>query len=345
MDDANLSRRDVLAGLAITGTSGTLVGSGTGALFSDTETFANNSIEASANVAGVLQLEVDVETLEDATGIEYSISLPESVNNNPAYVWIRTKKCPVPPELGDSLRVKLSETCSDGSSTEIVSGILVDVLNGEDPPPDLREGVLICDDSDPATTDPCLQPGEERIVTFEVTNIETGFAPAEGPVEFELEFYGQQCRYDPGATNPFSEIVDKCGADDSTQGKAISFIAFCSEKNTKLNPKITDTTLSDDGPISAEWETKADVDYVIAKSGQNFTIYDLRNVADKKTGTVKTGGDSNADFFGEPSDISFNPSAKPCELAADVEGDGDFPDKGTSIKLDWKEDKFVEETE
>ena len=86
MRDNQLSRRKVLGALATTGGAGALVGTGTGALFSDEETFTNNGITASKSVAGVVDVDVEANVLKGGTGVIYDITLPEKVNNNPAYI-------------------------------------------------------------------------------------------------------------------------------------------------------------------------------------------------------------------------------------------------------------------
>jgi predicted ribosomally synthesized peptide with SipW-like signal peptide len=92
MEWEKLSRRKVLAGIASAGGVGAIVGQGTAALFSDEETFTSNAIEVSNNVAGVVDINVEIEADDD--DIVYSISLPEAgttdvgntknINNNPS---------------------------------------------------------------------------------------------------------------------------------------------------------------------------------------------------------------------------------------------------------------------
>ncbi len=326
MSDNQLSRRKVLTALATTGGAGAVGGIGTGAFFSDEESFTNNGITASKSVAGTVDLEVDVASLSDAEGVKYSVNLPEGVNNNPSNVWVRAETCP--PDSADHIDVKVQLVC-DGHSQLIAEGTLKDVLEA------LRQGTkLECDGS-------CFQPGESADLELEVTDVRPG---AQSGIEFVFEFYAEQCRYNTDVDNPFDPLSD-CEETD-TSGKAISFIAFCSESGETLNPDITAINSEKDGePTSVDWTTDAGVDYVVVKSGQNFTIYDY-NGAD--SGTATTGGDPDADFYGRVSGgakngfsegadgpgSGNNASSVPCELAADIVGDGDFPDGGTSTKLE-----------
>lgn len=333
MNDKQLSRRKVLGALATTGGAGALVGTGTSALFTDEETFANNSISASESVAGSVELEVDVDPLSDAEGVKYSVNLPEGVNNNPSHVWVRAKTCPDPLSSADELEVELRLECN-GSTVTLERGQLLSVINA------LRGGRKVeCGGSNDGQ---CFQPGESADLVLEVLDVDSGAAPR---VEFVFEFYAEQCRYNIDPDNPFDPSPD-C---ERTPGHAISFIGFCSESGEPLEPEITQVNSRSDGePTSVDWETGSDVDYVVVKSGQNFTIYSS-NSNNRTAGTATTGGDPAADFYGRVSgsvEDGFTggqgdkpgrgnrAAAEPCELAADIVGDGNFPDDGTSTKLD-----------
>ncbi len=355
MGDQKLSRRKVLSGIVATGGAGALVGRGTTALLSDKETFTGNSVQASESTAGVVDLEVDVENLQNADGIRYSINIPEGVNNNPSYIWVRAKTCPTPESVADDIEVELRVEC-ESSTQEIGSGVLIDVVNG------LRDGQqLKCTDNG---GDRCFQPGENVDLVLEVTDVTDSITD---PLEFQFEFYGDQCRYNTGAENPFDPLPDCGDTGTPTPQEAVSFIAFCSESGDSLaldpfsDMVMVQDSDGNDNPLEVDWETDSAVDYVVVKSGQNFTIYDYSDDSNNPSdGTVVTGGDPDADFYGRVSGGAKNgfgnagtvgnnsgtgnsASSVPCELAADIVGDGDFPDAGTSYKLEWDDDdeKFV----
>jgi predicted ribosomally synthesized peptide with SipW-like signal peptide len=350
MGNQEVSRRKVLSGIAATGGAGVLVGQGTTALFSDEETFTDNSIKASGSTAGIVDLEVDIENLQNADGTRYSISVPEGDNNNPSYIWVQAK-CPTPIGAAEDIEVELRVECGSSQDYTIGSGELRDIVDS------LRNGeILQCTDSD---DDRCFQPGESVDLVLEVTDVET-----KSSLDFEFEFYGSQCRYNTGAENPFDPLpACDTPTPTPTPQNAVSFIAFCSESGDSLalnsaSDMITvKTTDGDSNPLEVGWETDSPVDYVVVKSGQNFTIYDYADTNNEPDdGTVVTGGDSAADFYGRVygdknngftdestgsgtnSGSANNASSVPCELAADIVGNGDFPDGGTSYKLEWNED-------
>jgi predicted ribosomally synthesized peptide with SipW-like signal peptide len=187
MDKPELSRRKLLAGFGTAGGTGLTVGTGTSALFSDTETFTNNNIEASSNVAGVVDIDVTIDST-DSPSIIYSISLPTDVNNNPSHVWVRSVDCP---GANPDVTVRLKNS----GSTQIFTGKLKEFLttsnNGG-----VREGKLL----DPGNSDSCLEPGESYDLEIELDSNPTSDA------NFTLKFYGEQCRYNTDSgTNPFSD--------------------------------------------------------------------------------------------------------------------------------------------
>lgn len=351
MVEQDLSRRRILTGVVAAGGAGALGGRGTTALFSDRETFTNNSIQASASTAGIVELEVDVDSISDATGIVYSINLPEGANNNPSYIWVQVKECPTPTGNLEEIDVELRVECASQSSANIIAtGSLLNVVN------ELRGAggkQLLCSDTEDQR---CFEPGDSVGVVLEVTKVNGGI---EDKIEFEFEFYGEQCRYNDGSESPFTSLANCEGGGTSTPGKAISWIAFCSsDPESTLSPKIEISSRDDDDdPTSVDWSTTDPVDYVLIKSGQNYTIYEY-DENDSTGGTAISGGDPNADFygrvsggaatgFGNTSNITFgntpgnnSASANPCELAADIAGDGDFPDDGTSLKFEWDGNNF-----
>jgi hypothetical protein len=191
MKNPVISRRKLLAGFATASGTGAVVGTGTSSLFSDTATFTGNNVEASSNVAGVVDIEVSV--TGDPTSVTFGVSLPtdsngENVNNNPSYVWFRSDECP-------SQDLDVNEVTVDGDP--IVTGAsLRDVLDGSvttNDGGDISEGVLL------SCAEDCLEPGERCDLVIDLASAPTT------DCSFALVFYGEQCRYrtDPG-NNPFS---------------------------------------------------------------------------------------------------------------------------------------------
>jgi len=350
MGDKPLSRRQVLGALATTGSAGALVGTGTGALFTDKETFTDNGIRASSSVAGVVDIEVDAAPLEEETGYTYEINLPEDVNNNPAYIWVRTLECPKPAQLAaaTTIDVSIKECDSEGALPDEDSAL--SVFN------DLREGALLCKGNDP-----CLQTDGSRTLEVKVKGVEDGYTGPGGPLEFTLEFYGQQCRYEPDPENPFDDaaVIPDCEEPPKVDGKGISFIAFCAkDADTEPDATVTAVTARNDEnePTRATWETDIPVDYVVVKSGPYYTIYNYSGDGGTTSGTVMTGDDPGANDYGKASSFTCPDNNEngngnngnngnnsdnadggvascPCALADEkVGGDNGFD--GTSTKLE-----------
>ena len=222
MDWEELSRRKVLAGIASAGGTGAIVGQGTAALFSDEETFTNNTIEASNNVAGVVDIDVTVEKGSDEGEVVFVISLPEDdsadvkdVNNNPSHVWVRSVDCPPEGSGGSDLNVNLVLEC-DGSEETLQSDTrLGDVLSSDE----LRDGRLLGCDPGGNTSDPedCLRPGETRKLKIRPTQDPSIL---DEDISFTLKFYAQQCRYntEPEIQNPFSDTGPESCSPPPTPG-------------------------------------------------------------------------------------------------------------------------------
>lgn len=320
MDKIKLSRRKVLSGIAVAGGSGSLVGAGTGALFTDEEIFTGNTVRASTSTGGVVDLEVTEEDLpDDEEGVSYNILLPSgdssTITNNPAYVWLRTLSCPSPLDLARDTQVEVTVSY-DGGTTSTRTGSALRVLN------EFRDGYPVGQN----VGDSCLKPGEEWVIDFEVTDVEGGNSDSE-TLDFDLEFFAQQCRYQSGASNPFEEL-ERCG-------KAISFVAFCGAPGMEpefegLNSRMT----------VVDWTTTEDVTYVVVFGGQNWTIYDYSD-EQKTEGTIKTGDDPDSDFFGTITENGAQ--SDPCDVADAEFGDGTGFD-GTSLKFELDQDngKFEE---
>jgi predicted ribosomally synthesized peptide with SipW-like signal peptide len=336
MAKQELSRRKLLSGIVATGGAGALVGRGTTALFSDEETFTNNAIEASASIAGVVDLSLEIET-DDST-LVYEIELPESdvfgnaENNNPAYVWVRTTDCPGDSStftnndelaLADHLEVTLEVECSGTTGTDqLDSGNLLEVLNR------LREGKLLrCPSPD---NERCLQPGKRLDLIF---HVESGSVPSNPPtdsLDFELEFYGEQCRYNTGTEDPFDDAIPECDTPPTTTSnlKAISWVAFCSggasldAGDVTLSP-IDYKNENSVEPIEVEWQSDVNVDTVVLKTGDGIENFDVTDTPQESTVRVGEGSD--------PQNAQSNPS--PCPT------DEDGP------KFEWSEGKQLFEVE
>jgi len=351
MGEQDLSRRQILTGVVAAGGAGALGGRGTTALLSDRETFTNNSIQASASTAGTVELDVGVSEVSDPVGVKFSVDLPGG-NNNPSYIWVQSKDCP--DGNLEVINVELRVECGTTSNT-IATGSLLEVIN------ELREGVqLRC-----STDERCFDPGESVELILEVTSVtdESNFANDEqvfgnnnsnpDKIELNFEFFAEQCRYNDSSTRPFdSKTSCSSGEEGNGGGKGISFIAFCSNSGNGLSPDITNINSTDDGqPNSVDWSTEESVDYVITKSGQNFTVYDYRSDP-RDSGTAITGGDNNEDYYvnvdnsNNSNNSNNSMSSSPCKLAADIandddgviDGDGNF--SGESIKLEDDENEI-----
>ena len=103
MDKPDLTRRQVLSGIAVSGGAGALTGRGTTGLYSDGELFTNNSVTASTSTAGVVDLDVAVDSLGDADGLVYTVEVPDLANNNPSYIWVQPVTCPDPIDAADDV--------------------------------------------------------------------------------------------------------------------------------------------------------------------------------------------------------------------------------------------------
>lgn len=354
MDKAKLSRREILAGLAVTGSSGALVGSGTGALFSDEETFSNNSIRASESSAGVVDLKTETGTLTNEMGATFTFELPGS-RNNPAIICAKASDCICQNGSdsdclrADDLRVQLRLSNCDPDKT-ILTGSLREVLRA------LQEGVLVaCDESDP-----CLQSNGNETRTLELIVIEDLNGTGSYGFDFNLAFSAQQCRYD--ALNDLCEFEGSNCLPAGDTG--ISFIAFCStDPGNPVGPdkvKIVNSLAPDNGqPTSLVWESTNPVDYVVVFGGQTWTIYDYSDIqfeGSSATGVTKgvattdnyTAAEKFYDFQSSDSFEHFNgcdgggaPNSCPCEVASQELKQESF--EGSSVKLEWSdtENEFV----
>ena len=195
MKKSNLTRRQVLSGIAVAGGTGALTGRGTAALFTDEETFTNNSVTASASTAGVVALNVSIDSLDNADGLVYTIEVPNLTNNNPSYIWVQPATCPEPLNQAGDINVELRLKRDGDDDVEISTGTLEEVVN------DLRDKGESLSYSDNSAGERCFEPGESVDLVLEVISSDT-----DADFSFELEFYAEQCRYNTGASTPFKNL-------------------------------------------------------------------------------------------------------------------------------------------
>lgn len=332
----DVTRRQLLAGLAGAGGLGAVVGTGTASIYSDEALFGGSSLSS-----GTLDLTVDWETA-DATGssegslavpvelsasdplqtVDLSVSLPDhGGQNNPAAPWVRSE-CPNGEDLASALEVTLRYTGCSGNCV-LFSGSL-----GE-----FAEGVPLDAGGDPSLSladQRCLDPGETLDLELDVgvTNFD-----GRDETEFTLEFVGVQCRNGTGI-DPFEGASD-CGPakpPDRGHGPDVSFVAFCSGEKRPIRPSLPRNEPGDDGPSVVFWETAVDVDYVVVKGANTMTIYDYRTV--ERTAGSATVGDPDAAV--PAYEVEPGESARPCAVATSELGE--IPG-GTrqSIKLEYED--------
>ncbi|MDB9234908.1 hypothetical protein [Halorubrum ezzemoulense] len=283
-----LSRRRVLAALATAGGAGALAGTGTAAVFRDTER------SRASITAGIVDLVVEYDLLtgpgadgldssgtvdgprvtlpvdslapdDDAGSMLLTFALPQRGDavNNPAALWLATD-CPVPEAtgLGEAIQVTVSYAdCESGTPlARIVSGSLRAVAD------DLRDGRRV--DGDPMSPEPdCLVEEVCLLVEYELA----GYVGTE-TVDFPLWFAAVQCRH-ATPTNPFAGIdTDPCLPGDpctccQTLGKL--------ELDSDTQPGIDDSYVE---PGTYAF-TEGDTDY-------GLEIYDT---ADKDAGAETVG--------------------------------------------------------
>ncbi|MEF8883450.1 MAG: hypothetical protein V5A34_13115, partial [Halapricum sp.] len=227
-DKSELSRRTLLSSLGLVGGAGATLGAGTSAFFTDRES-SRAFVQAGAldllvewgdgaTSEGAAELEID---LTDGGGGEetFTVSLPDegdqapSAPNNPARGWLRTTCPTVDGDVVGSttyITVSLYYECNGDSpvtvdGTELENITLLEFANL------LRNGTHLDFEDCEAIEDGCLQPGTDLDLRFEwqwdpPENLDE--SPS-GPITFEFEFVGIQCRHNETPTNPFPE-VDPC---------------------------------------------------------------------------------------------------------------------------------------
>jgi len=352
----------MLASLAITGGAGALVGGGTGALFTDRETFTNNGITASTTVAGQIDLDVDPEVIVGETTrlgtAEYTVTLPENsdTRNNPAYPWIRLQGCPGDTDLAGALWVELSVEC-DGERLELVSGNLLAVAET------LQEGIPLDADCESATPGEqrCLEPDEELTVVFDWA-LDDDFTFDDGEqLDITFEFAARQCRYNDGTASPFEDDTDPEDCGDPPDTKGISFLAFCStaaEDGDDIQPSLETIFENDendendeDGPVAVHWSTEKSVDYVVVKSGATGESNGGGSNGGGSNGGGSNGGGSNTgaglsckyyNYMDEPQTEGVVSTRNWSDDSEDCDPSNPCP-KGESVKLEYEDGEFKEE--
>lgn len=209
MDEYELSRRKILAGMAAVGASGATLGAGSGALLTDAELIAGTTLSAGGLdlvVSGdgwtsdgtTAQLSFDLG--EEAGSETITVSLP--TESNPAYVWVGS----ICPENGDddlAEAIQIDLSYPDGDS---ITGWM-SLADFQDR---LAEGIVLDGDED-ASTEPgeqtCVETGEDLELTLSWELNTEDLHPQERgyqEIDFTMTFAGYQCRDTDGTANPFA---------------------------------------------------------------------------------------------------------------------------------------------
>jgi predicted ribosomally synthesized peptide with SipW-like signal peptide len=354
MSEREFTRRSVLAGATAAGVLGS-IGGGTVALLNDRESFSDRITsgildlnvewsvdgEESGDSEGVVPAPIEV-TEDDPSGAATLTPRLPGGENNPAYVWLRTT-CPDPALPATALQVELSY--ENG-------GVIIGPTSLLSFADTLRNGIPLDPDGDAQVAvgdQGCLSSDQDFDLRFRWW-LDEDFSD-EARTAFAFEFVGGQCRHADGTSNPF-DTVESCDA-----GHALSFLAFGTDSDvddTEIDPVIRGVNSWDeDGPVSVDWGTDAEVDYVVAYFGSTLgpqmTIYDYRD-RDFKTRGTATAGDPGAAITAydveKPSGGKQSAAAKPCEVADRLlDGNGSFSLEATT-KLEYSEsNSWTEEGE
>lgn len=238
-----LTRRKLLGSLGVVGTAGALGGSGTMALLDDEEASEGNAITAGRLdmkigwFAWYNGEQIDCKFLHDNPGPIFELDdvkpgdsgdaqIYVTVDHNPAYIWLggelrsNAENGLEEPEQGvdstggdpgeehgelaDEIQAIVWRDTHDrrtrnGDERILASGSLRDVLST------LSSGVLL--DGTPDTPDEeCFGTSAQPYVGFEWELPKTVGNEVQGDsVEFDLQFYAQQCRHNDGSNNPFAD--------------------------------------------------------------------------------------------------------------------------------------------
>lgn len=354
MPEREFTRRSVLAGATAAGILGS-IGGGTVAVLNDRESFSNRITsgildlnvkwsvdgEGSGDSEGVVPAPIEVTEDDPSGAATFTPRLPGG-ENNPAYVWLRTT-CPDPALPATALQVELSY---ENGGVIIGPTSLLSFADA------LRNGIPLDPDGDAGVTpgdQSCLPSGQDFDLRFRWW-LDEDFGD-EARTSFAFEFVGRQCRHADGTTNPF-ETVESCDA-----GHSISYLAFGTDSDvadTEIDPVIQRVnSWDDDGPVSVDWKTDFEVDYVVvyfgSTLGPQMTIYDHRDQSSKTSGTA-IAGDPSAAITAYDVDTTSkgekSEAAKPCEVADRLlDGNDSFSLEATT-KLEYSEsNSWTEEGE
>lgn len=296
--------------------------------------------EVSGDSEGVVPAPIKVTEDDPSGAATFTPRLP-GTENNPAYVWLRTT-CPDPALPATALQVELSY--ENG-------GVIIGPTSLLSFADTLRNGIPLDPDGDAQVAlgdQACLSSDKDFDLRFRWW-LDDDFSD-EAKTSFAFEFVGRQCRHANGRTNPF-DSVESCNA-----GHAISFLAFGTDSevaDTEIDPAIHGVNSSDeDGPVSVDWKTAVEVDYVVAYFGSTLgpqmTIYDHRD-QNSKTQGIATAGDPGAAISAydvQKSQGGPSEAAKPCEVADRLlDGNDSFSLEATT-KLEYSEsNSWTEEGE
>lgn len=309
MEKTDVTRRQLLAGLAGAGGIGTVVGTGTASVFSDETLFRRSGFGSgrldlavdwetdgrSGDGAGQTAIPVDVSPADPRQTVHLTVSLPNGDGSNtPATAWLRAV-CPDDGQLAvDPLVTVRYEDCQS------------DCVAHAGPLSSLAAGVGLSPDGEtaPPAGRACLDPGQEIELAMDVgvTDVRE-----DASASFTLEFRGVQCR-NREPTNPFwADPADAASADcesNPSPGRPdVDALTFCTSQPGDIRPSIVATRPGDDGPGAVIWETAVDVDVVGAVGADELTVYDFRE-------TDRTAG---AAWVGDPAatieSVPFDPAA------------------------------------
>ncbi len=341
MEQSGLNRRKVLSALAAAGSTGAVFGSGTAAIFFDTEETTDHT-----QATGVIDLAVDwalddgsesgssegratlpLRFTDDSLEAEADLTVSLSESSNPAYPWLRLG-CPAASTLAEDLKVTLSYKDRD----TIAKGTLRSVAD------DLRNGVPLTPSGvvDPGNQRACLQPDEDIELELEAKLPDT-YAGQES-LSVVMDFQALQCRYNDGTTSPYA-TRSECPVPPENSTKAISFIAFCADDDPDPELVAVNSRNDDGKPLSVDWETDTDVRAVVVKAGPYLTIYDYSGRTITSGTAMPKDDDATAHISTDDGAYDNGDEAIACTVAERViEDDDDATFEGTQIKFDYDGD-------
>ncbi|WP_135661987.1 hypothetical protein [Halorhabdus rudnickae] len=331
MDDRQVSRRQILAGIGTVGASGVTLGLGSSALLNDDQLTPSNTL-----AAGVLDLQIETESgthsrgsamididlsADDRNGSErLSLSLPAT--SNPAYVW-GTTSC-LDDALASALAVTLSYVdCDSGEpQTVVASGDTFDEFAAA-----LAGGLAI--DGDPRTTGrSCLGTDDRLCLELSWTLAET--FSGEIASGFALEFVGQQCRSNDGRSSPFVSTGGSCGESEGP-GRDISWVSFCAAEGETLRSDGLDFEV--DGDTLHLIDAPSSLETVLLKYGTELRVFEDPTGSIFRTTTGgRTYAHDGSTFPGTtPPRSTSTPCPGTCGLKYEIEdGEATLDDKGCS---------------